>query len=328
MEVRAPGCLELLRDSEEKMKGKVLILGANGFLGRYVARWLSSRRYPLRLFDLAFRRQLAFDCHSGVETVEGNFMNPADVARALEGVNMVLHFISTTVPASSINNLMAEVETNVTSSAKLLDLMAEMGIRFIGFPSSGGTVYGAGNDDHREEDNLRPSCPYGLGKAVIEELIRFYRDYRGIRYQVWRISNAYGDTTRLHRMQGVIDAFLQKVSAGERLSLWGDGSAVRDFIFIEDLTAAIGAMIESGVEDEVVNIGSGVGSSICQVLQVIRAVVGRDVTIDTAKDYPGVPRAVLNIDKIRRLTGWTPSYSLEAGIAEAWRKLRTDAVYP
>jgi UDP-glucose 4-epimerase len=87
-------------------------------------------------------------------------------------------------------------------------------------------------------------------------------------------------------------------------------------------------MIESGVEDEVVNIGSGVGSSIWQVLQVIRAVAGRDVPVDITKDYPGVPRAVLNIDKLRRLTGWRPSYSLEAGIAEAWRKLGTGPVDP
>jgi UDP-glucose 4-epimerase len=303
------------------MKGKVLILGANGFLGSHVTGWLAAKGYPLRLFDLGFHRSPQLDTAAEAEIVEGNFMNPADVSRALEGVDMVLHFISTTVPATSINNPMVEVETNVTASAKLLDLMVEKSVRFIGFPSSGGTIYGESNYEHREKDILRPSCPYGLGKALIEDIIHFYSDYRGISYQIWRISNAYGDTTRLHMMQGVIDAFLQKIKAGERLTLWGDGSAVRDFIFIDDLVAAIGGMIESGVKNQVVNIGSGVGSSIHQVLDVMRAVVGHNFAVDTVESYAGIKRALLNIEKINQLTGWQPSYTLETGIAEAWRRL-------
>jgi UDP-glucose 4-epimerase len=303
------------------MKDKVLILGANGFMGSHVTSWLAAEGYSLRLFDLAFHKPLRLTTDGEVELVEGNFMNPADVSRALEGVDIVLHFISTTVPATSINNLMVEVETNVTATAKLLDLMAEKNVRFIGLPSSGGTIYGDSSDDHREEDNVRPSCPYGLGKVLIENLIRFYRDYRDINFQIWRITNPYGDTVRLHKMQGVIDAFLQKLEAGEPLSLWGDGSEVRDFIFIDDLVAAIGTMIESGVKDEVVNIGSGVGSSIRQVVEVIRDVVGHDFSVDTVDSYAGIKRAVLNIEKINRLTGWQPSYTLEAGIAEAWRRL-------
>jgi UDP-glucose 4-epimerase len=307
------------------MKGKVLILGANGFLGRHVTIWLSARGYRLRLFDLNFRRKVTLPGHSEVETVEGNFMNPSDVERTLDGVDIVLHFISTTVPASSINDVVVEIETNITASVKLLELMVEKNVRFIGFPSSGGTVYGDSRIDHHEGESLRPSCPYGLGKALLEDIVRFYSEYRSINYQIWRISNPYGDTTKVHRVQGVIDAFLQKVEEGEHLSLWGDGSAVRDFIFIDDVVAAIGAMLEKGVKNEVVNIGSGRGYSIREVLEVMRVVVGREFSVDVTDGYAGVSRAVLDIDKIKRLTGWRPSHSLEEGIAETWRRLTRDA---
>jgi UDP-glucose 4-epimerase len=307
------------------MKDKVLILGANGFLGRHVTIWLSARGYRLRLFDLNFRRKVALPGYSEVETVEGNFMNPSDVERALDGVDIVLHFISTTVPASSINDVTVEIETNITASVKLFELMVEKNVRFIGLPSSGGTVYGDSGLDHHEEESLRPSCPYGLGKTLLEEIVRFYSEYRSINYQIWRISNPYGDTTKVHRVQGVIDAFLQKVENGEHLSLWGDGSAVRDFIFIDDVVAAIGAMLEQGVKNEVVNIGSGRGHSIREVLEVIRVVVGREFSVDLTDGYAGVRRAVLDIDKIKRLTGWQPSHSLEEGITETWRRLTSGA---
>jgi UDP-glucose 4-epimerase len=303
------------------MKDKILILGANGFLGRHATIWLSAKGYRLRLFDLNFRRKVALPGQSEVETIGGNFMNPSDVERALDGVDIVLHFISTTVPASSINDVMVEIETNITASVKLLELMAKKNVRFIGFPSSGGTVYGDSRADHHEGETLRPSCPYGLGKALLEEIIRFYSEYRNINYQIWRIFNPYGDTTKVHRVQGLVDAFLQKVQDGEQLSLWGDGSAVRDFIFIDDVVAAIGVMLEQRVKNEIVNIGSGRGHSIREVLEVLRVAVGRKFSVEVTDGYAGVTRAVLNIEKIKRLTGWRPSYSLDEGMAETWRRL-------
>ena len=181
------------------MTGKILVLGANGFLGSHVSAWLAAKGYRLRLFDLRFLRAMPWRSKQ-VETIEGNFMNASDLTAALDGVEVVLHFISTTVPASSIDNVSFEVESNVSACARLLELMVKKGVRFIGLPSSGGTVYGDGESDHKEDEPLKPSCPYALGKVMEETLIRFFSDNRNVNYQIWRISNPYGDATKLHRM--------------------------------------------------------------------------------------------------------------------------------
>jgi UDP-glucose 4-epimerase len=125
-------------------------------------------------------------------------------------------------------------------------------------------------------------------------------------------------------MQGVIDVFLQKIATGEEINIWGDGSAVRDFIFIDDVVEAVGRLIHLGVKNEIVNIGSGAGITVRDVLEVIKKTVGREFTIRRMNRYAGVTRSVLNIHKLQKLADWRPGYSLRQGIAEAWRRLTVE----
>jgi UDP-glucose 4-epimerase len=170
--------------------------------------------------------------------------------------------------------------------------------------------------NHRE-----PTCPYGLGKLLIEDLLRFYHEHRGIDYQTWRIANAYDDTSKLHTAQGAIDAFLHRVRSGQPVAIWGDGSAVRDFVFADDVAAAIGLLLEGDAWGEIVNVGRGRGASIAEVLGIIESVVGRPLGVHRLEGYTGPACAVLDSSKLRRLTGWIPAYDLPSGIAEAWRRL-------
>jgi UDP-glucose 4-epimerase len=157
---------------------------------------------------------------------------------------------------------------------------------------------------------------------LIEQVLRFYRDHRGIDFQIWRIANPYGDTARLHTAQGAIDAFLHRIRAGQPIMVWGDGSAVRDFVFADDVAAAIGMLIErSAAWGEMVNVGSGRGASINEALELIRSVVGHPIDVQHVAGYTGPAFAVLDAAKLRRFTGWEPSYDLAAGIREAWRRI-------
>jgi UDP-glucose 4-epimerase len=301
------------------MSWRVVVLGGNGFLGSQVTRWLAARGHRLRVMDLRLPRPGT--ALPDVEYREGNFLNASDVEAALEsGADLVLHFISTTVPASSIDNVPVEIDTNVAATVRLLDAMTRRGIKRIGFPSSGGTIYGASSAPHREDEVARPTCPYGLGKLIIEDLLRFYRDHRGIDFQIWRVANPYGDATRVHLAQGVIDAFLQRVRTGQPITVWGDGSAVRDFIFADDVAAAIGQLIEGQTWGEVVNVGTGKGASIAEVLRIIENVAG-PFQREQVRAYSGPAYAVLDTTRLHQLTGWTPGWTLESGIREAWRRL-------
>jgi UDP-glucose 4-epimerase len=220
-----------------------------------------------------------------------------------------------------VGNVPVEIETNVAATVRLLDAMVRHGVRRIGFPSSGGTVYGAGAAPHREDELPRPTCPYGLGKLLIEDLLRYYADRHGLEFQVWRIANPYGDCTKLHLAQGVIDAFLHRIRSGQPITIWGDGTAVRDFVFGDDVAAAIGLLLERGPWGEVVNVGSGRGTSIAEVVEVLQATARRPFAIERRDGYTGPTAAVLDPSKLRRLTGWEPAYDVASGIREAWRRL-------
>jgi UDP-glucose 4-epimerase len=155
-------------------------------------------------------------------------------------------------------------------------------------------------------------------------VLRFYREHHGIESRIFRIANPYGDASKIHTAQGVIDAFLHRVRGGQPLTIWGDGSAVRDFIFADDVATAMGLLLERGTVkpgEEVVNVGSGRGASIAEVVEIIRSVVGQQVTVTRLDGYRGPSHAVLDTGKLRALTGWTPIYDLEKGIREAWRRL-------
>jgi UDP-glucose 4-epimerase len=303
------------------MTKRFVVLGGNGFLGARLVRILKSRGHEVTVFDL--RAPEVSARVPGVDYREGNFLNLHDIDAALDGgAEAVLHFISTTVPATSIGNVGIEIETNVAPTVRLLDQMVKQGIRRIGFPSSGGTIYGASTHRHREDETPRPTCPYALGKLLIESLLRFYRDQHGVGHQIWRISNPYGDAGRLHQAQGAIDAFLHRIRAGRKVTIWGQGTAVRDFIFVDDAAAAIGKLLETEAAwNEIVNVGTGRGASIAEVLEIIQRTVDRPVQVEHIAAYTGPQHAVLEVEKLRRLIGPPHARDLAEGIREAWQRL-------
>lgn len=303
------------------MSRRYLVLGGAGFLGSHVARWLCTRGHRVRIFDRVVPAFAARAVPPELELAEGDFFNVVDVESALEGIDTVLHFVSLTVPASSASNVPVEIEGNLVATVRLLDAMVRRGIRRIGFPSSGGTVYGPRAEPHREDEPPRPTCPYGLGKVLIEETLRFYRAHHGVDYQVWRIANPYGDAAKRHLAQGVIDASLHRVRCNEPIVVWGEGTAVRDFVFVDDVAEAVGRLLETEAWGETFNVGSGRGTSIRDVLSQIEKVVGHPTAVRYVDGYTGPAVSVLDASKLRQTTAWVPAFDLEKGIREAWRRL-------
>jgi UDP-glucose 4-epimerase len=303
------------------MSKRILVIGGNGFIGRQLVSWLVDAGQCVNVFDLRLPEASQLPDDDRIRYIEGNFLNTQDVEIGLWDVDTVIHCVSTTVPASSVGNVSVEIETNVLGTTRLLDLMIKHGVRRICYPSSGGTVYGPSSRPHAETEDPQPTCPYGLGKVLIETLLRFYAHHHGIQYQIWRLANPYGDVSKSHMAQGVVDAFLQHLLHGRPVPVWGEGLASRDYILIDDAVSAMGALLESEAWGEVVNIGTGVGTSISEVIDALRATLCVDVMVDRRPGYTGPSVSVLNVDKLKRLTGWTPEYDLRSGIRLAWKRL-------
>lgn len=299
---------------------RALILGGAGFIGSHVGLRLVDEGWLVRLFDIGFTMKAE---KQGIELFQGNFFNSNDLDRALEGVKRVYHFVSTTVPSTSKENMEVEVETNLLGSVRLLERMRFLGVSEIVYPSSGGTIYGnVKKVPITEEDKTRPTCSYGFGKLLIENTIRYYSNNYGLQYQILRISNPYGDVKKVNRRQGVIDAFLMNVRNGQSLTIWGTGENVRDFIYIKDLVDATVALDKYGQWNEIYNIGTGKGASVRQIIEIIKEVTGIQVDCTyTENEYSGLSRNVLDISKIQEHVNWSPRYELAEGVKEVWKNL-------
>lgn len=297
-----------------------LILGGNGFIGSHLVEALRRAGHTLRVIDTGpARGDLDW---TDVDYRVGSMGDPEFIRTCLEDVNLVYHLASTTVPATSNLDPIADVNGNLVATLVLLGAMMERGIRRIVFFSSGGTVYGNPTTLPVSEDHaLSPISSYGVVKVAIERYLLMYRSVGSITPVILRPGNPYGPRQSSRGIQGVIASFLRRVKDGQALEVWGDGSIVRDYIYISDLVDLAIAASERGFSG-VLNAGGGRGASILDILAVVRRATAREVTVD---HLPGrvydVRELVLDISLARKALNWTPTISLDQGIERTWRWL-------
>lgn len=186
--------------------------------------------------------------------------------------------------------------------------------------SSGGTVYGAEGAPFSERSPLRPAGAYGRAKARLEQLLADNVDGA----VVVRISNAYGPGQAPAPGQGVIGHWLRAAAAGRPVTVYGDPGTARDYVAVDDVAEALSRLHGAPAAPAIVNVGSGRATSLAEVLDVVRDVVGRpdlDVRHEPARAFD-VRATWLDVSLARQALGWAPRVSLHAGIEAMWEWLR------
>jgi UDP-glucose 4-epimerase len=206
--------------------------------------------------------------------------------------------------------------------------MLDKDMQRIVYLSSGGTVYGRPTmDPIPERHPLNPVCSYGIVKVAIENYLYMFQELQGLKPIVLRASNPYGERQGHQGVQGVIGTFLYKAHSNERIEIWGDGSVVRDFIYVGDL----GQMCLKAIENEVCgvfNVGSGIGHSINEVLAYVQTVSNRPLQIDykPARGFD-VARVVLDTSRATSTFNWIPQINLQDGISKTWAWLSESSTH-
>ena len=303
---------------------RVLVIGGCGFIGSHVVDVLVGQHCRVRVLD---RRPESFRPPvPEVEYLAGDLSDTALLAEALNGMAAVIHLASTTVPATSNMDPVADITGNLIASVRLLQVMRTVGVRHLVYLSSGGTVYGIPQADPVAEDHpLRPVSSYGVVKVAVENYLHMERHLHGLRCCILRPSNPYGPRQGHTGLQGVIGTYLWNVLRNEPVEVWGDGSVVRDFIHVRDLAELCVAALHSD-RSGIFNAGSGEGASINRIVEAVCRAAGREVT---PVYKPGrafdVPRVVLDIARARDAFGWAPRIGLMPGIAGTWDWVKAQA---
>lgn len=300
-----------------------LILGGNGFIGAQTAKALLENDYNVKILS-DFRTGISNieSIVDKIELIKGNFLDHTIIKKAIKDVDFVYHNIYTTNPQNSITNPTYDVESNVIGTINILQQLVQADIKKIIFASSGGTVYGEPLKVPVSEDYpTNPICPYGISKLSIEKYIQYFNYVYGLDYTIFRYSNPYGIGQNPSKGQGVIPIFLSNIARGKSPVIYGDGSVIRDYVYVKDIADVnLMAISESKKSKEhIFNVGSGTGTSLNELIDIMSIVVGNTIVpkyVDVRKG--DVSKIILDITRIKKEYGWEPKTSLVEGIRNTW----------
>ena len=297
---------------------KVLVIGGGGFIGSHVSEVFLLQGHSVQIVDKTKGKYDPYLQELGAEFIYGDFTDDSLMDKCISSdIDIIIHLASTTVPKSSNENPIYDIETNLISTVKLLNLASKRKIpRFI-FSSSGGTVYGENNVPIKEDTLPRPNCSYGIVKLCIENYLEMFNKIYGLNYTVLRMSNAYGPRQPLRQDQGLIPMVINRALVSQPIDVWGDGTAIRDYVYVKDIALAFLAATQPIAANHVFNIGSGKGYSVKEVIDLISVILNKEIKVNyTEQNKPGVSKNILNFDKAKSMLGWIPAISLENGIQE------------
>lgn len=283
----------------------ILFIGGAGFIGSsLVKQFLTNEKYNVFVVEPEFANVSRLD-GLNVKIYREALGNIDKVEKILVGntIDVVVHLVSTLIPGSGYDDFNNEFKNMIFPSIKLMEICAKENIKFVYF-SSGGTIYGNRStmQPFVETDEMAPISYYGWSKQMMENSILFKNRTENLKYLIVRPSNPYGHGQNLYGKQGLVAVAIGKILEDKPVEVWGDGSAIRDYIYIDDLAKVFYQLIDKDVYNETVNLGSGRGYSVNDILAFLKIITKKDFKIVYENARPmDVSNMVLDTEKMQRL---------------------------
>jgi UDP-glucose 4-epimerase len=306
----------------------VLILGGTGFLGSAAALALSKENFDVKVLCRT-RPAPALFGDAAIQVCTSDYASLRADDSIFDGVDTILHFISATTPASSMQDMAFDVSSNLMPTLNLLEIMKRRKISRFVYASSGGTIYGIPKKlPVSEEDVANPICAHGITKLTIEKFILLHTRLMDLTPIILRIGNPYGSYQLRGVTIGSIARFIHLHSINKQIEIWGDGTVVRDYLYIDDFRAALAAIVkDSSFPAGVYNLASGTSYSLLDIIAEIEHVTQRKVLRTFQHErLIDVPAITLDISRIRSaLPSWQPRTPLAKGIELMWAAAAKEA---
>lgn len=256
---------------------KVAIIGANGFIGRHLAALLSeNKNVELFLFGRSksdygnmFPNYKVIDLKQGESWKED-----------MKGMDVVYYLASASIPATTWHEPIKEIHDNLLPYLNFMEFMATTACKKVVFVSSAGTVYGPTNGKVQEESNKNPFSPYGIVKLTMEHFLNYYQAKYNIQYDVYRISNVYGEGQDVTKGLGVINIFLEHILKNGKVAVFGDGSNTRNYIYVGDVVKLMALSIEHPEQSGIYNLASNDTLSINGLIDLMKSSLDKPFEVE------------------------------------------------
>ncbi len=318
---------------------RILVVGGAGYIGSHVVKSLLDEGMDVRVFDDLSTGQ-RINLFPKAEFVEGSILDTNALEKAMQGVDGVVHLAAKKAVGESMERPELYAENNLIGAVNLLNAMAKQGVKYLVFSSSA-AVYGMPQYPKLDENHpLNPINFYGFTKLEMERLMQWYDRLKGIKFVALRYFNAVGydaggDVRGLEKKPQNLLPVIMETLVGERkeMSVFGDdydtpdGTCIRDYIHVSDLADAhVRALryLSAGNESQSLNLGTGKGNSVLEMIQTTERVLGKKVNYKISARRAGDPAVLMALsDKAEQLLHWTPKQSdLENIIRTTWQVYR------
>jgi UDP-glucose 4-epimerase len=301
---------------------RVVVVGANGFLGSHMVDTLVSLGHEVIAVD-RFTTAPQFT-HAPAHTITTDTPGESELVDHLPGVDAVMDFLGASTPVLSAQHPEFDNDITLPTARTLIGACVGAGVGHYYFASTGGAIYGnSGRESNREVDPPAPLSAYGHAKLAIENTLHGARQSGDLPSTIWRFSNPYGPRQNPAKKQGLIAIALHHYLAGKPVPVMGSGDMIRDFIYVDDAIGYAAAFLERATTHSVYNIGSGIGVSVNDVLNTVSDVVGKEIARITVDTPPGfVHHSVVNVERITAELGARSLTSLREGIATTYGALQ------
>ena len=311
---------------------KALVTGGCGFIGSHIVDELLRRGIETYVLDNLSTGSIENIRHhlnnELFHFIQGDISNIFNYFSDVSDIDIVFHQAAIASVTKSITEPQVVFESNVSFSFKVLNFCKEFGIKKMVFASSS-AVYGD-QKEHELSENLfpKPISPYGASKITIEHFLHSYWETYGLQTVSLRYFNVYGPRQSNNEYSGVITIFINRLLNNKPLVIYGDGKQIRDFVNIHDVVKAnMLAMDSPYAAGEAINIGTGIQTSILNLANTIKSVLGRNNSPTVFSDSrPGdIRMSLASIAKSYEILGFDPSMDLYTGLNEYVNSIKIPA---
>ena len=295
---------------------RILVTGGAGFIGSNVADRFLELGHEVAVFDdlsTGFREFV----NPRARFFEGDLADPAQVDACLAAFKpeVVCHHAAQIDVRKSVSDPIWDARVNILGSIGLLQACTRHGVRKVLYASTGGALYGEGRQLPATEDHpVNPEAPYGISKHTVEHYLYLWKLLHGLDYTVLRYPNVFGPRQNPHGEAGVNAIFIGLMLEGKRPRIFGDGNAVRDYLFISDVVEANVLALEQG-SGEMLNIGTGIGTSVNDIVRELKVILDFKEDAIHEPPRPGeIQRIYLDASRAAKVLGWAPRVSFHEGL--------------